>query len=315
MPNNSLYNKIVTTSPHVEMIARHLYHFIKPLIKKSKNKKKTISQKHKNIEKILDHLKSQGLKEGDILVVHSSFSALKKFGLSPSEIVDQLLKIIGESGTLAMPAIAIYPNELMEKQMKEDELLKQKYIYDVQSTKIWTGALPKVLIKHKSAKRSLHPLNSMVAIGAKASEMMKGNEDDLFPNGKKSSWEYCHQKNAFILGLGTDLTHSLTMIHVAEDTKGEKWYIKDWYHDRKFIVKNGDEEREIHVKERKHKWGQLHFGERNLANDLIKNNVLESIFIEDTVVETLRAKSLVEFLDSKNSTGYPYFWVKKHIKK
>lgn len=316
MANSSFYEKIVSKSPHIEMLARRTYRFLLPVLnfkKKKKTKKKNTNTASADFNKILDHLTQQGLKSGDILVVHAAFSALKKFELPPLEVIQKLLDILGPEGTLAMPGIPIYPNQLLEKEMPEKELIQQKYIYDVNSTRIWTGALAKEMIRHKDSERSYHPLNSMVAIGAKAKEMMKGNDKELYPNGQQSSWNYCAKNKAFVLGLGTDLTHSLTMIHVAEDTKGGDWYMKNWYQDRVFIVKDGTREREMNVKERRHVWGKFHFGERNLSKDLIKYNIMTSHTVEDTLLECMRANELIHFLDSKNKSGYPYFWVKKHL--
>ena len=70
----------------------------------------------------------------------------------------------------------------------------------------------------------------------------------------------------------------------------------------------------IVVKERKPNWGKLHFGERNLAKDLINSEIINSNVIEGTLVEILRADELINFLNERNSKGYPYFWVKKHLK-
>lgn len=318
MANSSLYEKIVSKSPHVEMLARRTYRILEPAFRgklKPKKKKNNNTSQTADFDKVLDYLKEQEVRQGDILVVHSSFSALKKFGLSPAEIIDKLLKFVGQEGTLAMPGIPIFPDQLIEGGLPEAELIQQKYIYDVNSTKIWTGALPKEMIKRDDSERSHHPLNSMVAIGAKAKEMMKDNDKELYANGKKSSWNYCAVNKAFVLGLGTDLTHSLTMIHVAEDTKGENWYIKNWYQDRVFIVKDENKEKEIKVKERRYNWGKLHFGERNLAEDLIKDKIMDSHIVENTLLESMRADELIQYLNSRNKAGYPYFWVSKHLKK
>ena len=317
MANSSFYQKIVSISPHVEMLARRLYYAIPDSIRRKRfQKKKNIPIHNKaNFSNILNYIKSKGLKKDDILIVHSSFSELKKFNLSPSEIIDELLGLCGSKGTLAMPAMAIYPNKLPNSNITDAELINKKYTYDVDSTKIWTGILPKEMIKRDESIRSRHPLNTMVAIGPKAKEMMNDNENDPYPNGSKSSWNYCRVNSAFVIGLGTDLTHSLTMIHVAEDIKESAWYVNNWYHDRVFCIKDKEKIVDIKVKERRAKWGKLHFGERNLASDLINDNIMESLIIQDTLLESLRADKLIDYLNMRNSSGYPYFWVKRYLKK
>ncbi len=309
MANTSFYQRISAISPNIEMINRRLYYLLKPIIDKLiKNKQKR--NKKSDIEffdfnNILNKLIKRGLKSGDILVMHASFNELKGCNLSPIEIVNKILEYLGPEGTLAMPAITIYPKPLIDGDGKIHDVFE----YDVKSTKIWTGALAKAMITDPRSVRSLHPLNSMVAIGSKAEAMMENNEKDLYPCGINSSWNYCCLQNALVLGLGTDLPHSLTMIHVAEDTKGEKWVVPEWYQDRKFRVKNGEHVFELSVKERKYKWGKFHYAERNLAKDLISNNIMKTGSCGNILIETLRSIELIEFLENNNIKGYPYFWV------
>lgn len=317
MANKSVLEKLMAFSPHIEMMVRRIYYYLKPLlfIDLKARKASNLNKSNLDFSTILMKIKESGYEEGQILIVHSAFSSLKKFGLSPKELIDALIEFVGDNGTLAMPAIAIYPNETLKKELTSSELLKQKYKYDPNSLEIWTGALPKELISRPESFRSYHPLNSMVAIGAEAEMMMYQNEKDFYPNGEKSSWNYCAKRNAFIVGIGVDLTHSLTMIHVAEDILGEdNWYINNWYQDRTFIVSFPDGDKEVYVKERKHHWGRLHFGERNLANDLIKFGILKSVEIEEVLIESLNSKELINYLESKNRTGYPYFWVSNNLR-
>lgn len=322
MANTSIYQKVVAISPNMEMFGRRLYYFMKPIAdkiisnKRPKNLEKEKEVIKKDFTQILKAIKNAGLKNGDILIVHSSFSNLKKFGLTPTQINDLLLQELGEKGTLAMPAIQIYPNEVEKPAISEEELLNQRYVYELKSTNIWTGALPKELINRTNSIRSKHPLNSMITFGKEASAICKDNELEKYPNGDGSSWNYCCKRNAFILGLGTDLTHSLTMIHVAEDVLGENgWHIKDWYQDRVFRLKTDEIEIDLYVKERKHKWGKFYFGERTLAKDLIKGGILKTQVVEDTVVETMRAGDLINYLNKRNRNGYPYFWLGSNLRK
>lgn len=311
MANVTIYQKISALSPHIEMINRRLYYFLKPIVDRFLKKKisnkgpKNTTNPNLDFNLIIRELKDRGLNSGDILVMHASFNELKVLGLSPIEIVNSLLDYLGPEGTLAMPSIAIYP----EPQVEKDGTIKNIFDYDVKSTKIWTGAIAKAMISDPRSHRSLHPLNSMVAIGKHAIKMMEDNEKDPYPCGVMSSWSFCANRNAFVLGLGTDLTHSLTMIHVAEDTQGENWVVPNWYQDRIFRIINGENTFQLKVKERKYKWGKLHFAERNLAKELINRKVLKSKLVGNILIESLRSNELVTFLENRNIKGYPYFWV------
>ena len=41
--------------------------------------------------------------------------------------------------------------------------------------------------------------------------------------GPNSGWKYCAENNAIVVGLGIDLVHSLTIMHVAEENH-DNWY-------------------------------------------------------------------------------------------
>lgn len=315
MANTSLYEKIVAISPHIEMVAWRVYWLLLPLKRKKKvekNKKVRAHAKQEgDFDKILNHLTEQGLKQGDILVVHSSFSAIKKFGLPPAEVVQKFLDLLGPEGTLVMPAFPIYPNRLMDEKMSEAELVKQKYVYDMNSDKIWTGALAKAMLRKDDSERSCQPLNPTVAIGAQAKAMMKDNHKEIYTHGPLSSWNYCALNGAFVLGLGTDLPHCLTILHVSEDRKNVDWPIKNWYQDRTFIVKDkSGEEREVNVKERRYRWGMLHYAERNTSKHLIRDKVMSSHVVEGVLMECLRGDELMTYLEARNEFGYPYYWGK-----
>ena len=117
----------------------------------------------------------------------------------------------------------------------------------------------------------------MVSIGKLASNMMENNiqTDNLSSCGPNSSWNFCFENNADIIGIGIDLVHSLTMIHVAEETIN--WPIKNWYIDRSFKIIDNEKIVYLKIKDRNPKWGKKHFAERTLYKDLINNNILKII--------------------------------------
>ena len=151
----------------------------------------------------------------------------------------------------------------------------------------------------------------MVAEGPLASQIMKDNlkGNSPLPCGVNSSWNNCVEHNGIIIGLGTDLTHSLTMIHVAEDVLDENWPVQNWYREKHFKIVDGEIEINKTLRERKPHWGALHYGERTLCKDLISLGIMKSTIIDGVIVEILNSKELISFLNSKNKKGYPYFWV------
>lgn len=316
MPNVSILQKVFALSPHVEMIGRLMYwRNVKKLSEKAKRSRKANPAERQAVDfsKIEQHLKQNGVQQGCLLLVHSAFGPLKGAGIKPNGILDILLALVGREGTLAMPAIASYPNDPPPQEYLSFDVADEVFVYDVEHSPISTGVLPKLLAKREGAVRSRHPINSMVAAGPLAKHLMTDNlaGDSPLACGVNSSWKKCVDANAWIIGLGTDLTHSLTMIHVAEDVMDQSWPVQPWYREKKYLVKDGDYSKEFLLRERKPKWGALHFGERTLCKDLINEGLLKTTTIDGVIVEILKATDLIDFLNSKNQKGYPYFWVNR----
>jgi aminoglycoside 3-N-acetyltransferase len=269
---NYIYNKIACISPNIEVLLRLIYWNNVNILSRfkprfhSRQKEAVIPVDFKRIKEVL---KKGGVKNGSLLIVHSSYDSLKCTGLSPDEIIDALLELIGEEGTLAMPVIRRY---------KEQPRKGKEYItyntdtivctYNVQKTPVVTGIIPYYLMLREDSVTSRHPLSTMTAIGPLARAMMEHNLDGDKPSshGPNSSWKYCLDHNSLVIGLGIDLVHSLSIMHVAEESFSD-WPVKDWYRERQFKIQDKDFKTDIAVKERKPKWGTLYFAEKNLKKN------------------------------------------------
>ena len=178
-----------------------------------------------------EKINSLEIKKGDILLVHSSMDGLAKLGLSPQELLDFLLDLVGETGTLVMPA---YPKEVIDNNI---------YVYDVNKSIPSTGLLPFIFFKYYSnVERSSFPLNTLAAKGWEAKNIVQDNLKDVYSQGEYSSWKYCIERNMKILFLGVEACTCNTFIHYPEDILGESWPIKDFFIEKKFkiIQKNGE---------------------------------------------------------------------------
>lgn len=309
-------NSILRISPYIEIIVRNIYWRSEALVgfvKKRRASKKTRPvhpQPQTDIDKIIENLSSRGIKKGDILIVHSAFKPISKRA-TPASVCSALKSLVGEEGTLVLPAIPFYKEEPSGVSLLQTDLSDLVCEYDPVTTKTWTGVLATHLMAQSEARRSLHPLNSVVALGPHTEEMLKNNLEGDRPTacGINSSWYYCAQKNAKVVALGVDMAHSLTMIHVAEDMDPEAWCVPNWYRDRKFHINMGGRSEIKTVRERCPKWGMLHYAERTLDRDLCREGILTKEFVDGVEVSILESAKLIDFLKSKNKTGYPYYMV------
>jgi len=314
MTVNSLYTKIALLSPRVEVKLRQLYWNNVSRLKKAANashKTHNTVQKTVEFQKLVSWLKSNGVGEGSLLIVHSSYEVLEATGLEPEAIVEELLRLVGNTGTLAMPAIRKFKGEPSYAERTGNEIMGIVCKYNVRKTKVSSGVLPYYMVLREDSEVSRFPLNPMVAIGPLAKEMMEHNIDGEWskPHGPNSAWKFCYDHNAIVVGLGASLEHYNTITHVAEEAFGD-WHWSDdfWYCKRTFDVVDGDFEKRINILERKPYIGKLHFAEKNLYRDLIKDGIVKEDIIDETIpvfIET--AQGYINYLRSKNKNGYPYF--------
>lgn len=315
---DSIYDKIISISPYFEVILRKIYWQSSLLIKykkKLQNEKRKKS-KFKNevlFSEIINKMKEKGIAKGDLTIVHSSMIGLKPYGIKPKEVINSLLDLIGSEGTLAIPTYPYFRENPTGKDYMTKDLSNLVLEYCPDKTLAWTGMIPNVFLTYPNVIRSRHPLNTLAAKGPLAERMMKNNISGYkpLPNGENSSWKFCVDHKAKIIGLGVDLTDSLTMIHTAEDTEPKKWDKYDWYRDRKFRIIDKDKSIEIVVRERKPEKA-IHLAKKTLAKDLLNEGILTRDNIGGAKLEIiLESKRLIEFLKSKNKNGYPYFMLKK----
>lgn len=298
---SKLYERIALTSPYVEVMMRKLYWKNVKHLKRFRPynalaKKKRINRPKVDFTEIENYLRTQGIGEGSLLIVHSSYDNLLGTGLSPEEIVERLLQLIGPTGTLAMPAMRKYkeePEGYDRLTVSTDNLV---CTYKPRKTMVKTGWLPLVMVHRSDSVVSRHPLDTMVAIGPLAKAMMEHNLDGDYPasHGSGSSWKFCYDHNAKIIGLGVNLNHYNSIFHVNEEAFDD-WYIRDedWYRLRKFHIIDGDFDKVVTVRERKPEWGMLRFAELNASKDMAKHHLITHYTISDIDIYTEDAKEIV----------------------
>lgn len=315
MSLSSIYNKIALISPYVEILLRRIYWSNVDKLKKYNPNKATSkvefnTKSHVDFEKVIDWLRKQGVGEGSLLIVHSGYGELECTGLSPDQIIDRLLNLIGPTGTLAMPVIRRFKE--LEKAKKEGvDITNIVCKYNVKKTMITSGILPYTLMLRNDSVVSHHPFNPLCAVGPLANEMMKKNIEGEAPapHGKNSCWKFCLDHGAKVCSIGTDIEHHNTIMHVVEEAFDDWYWSEDlWYDKYKFqIIDENKNSKEIIVSNRKDEWGRLHIAEINVCNAEKKAGVMVSDKIGDITVGFVNPEKMVELLKSKNKKGYPYF--------
>jgi aminoglycoside 3-N-acetyltransferase len=159
-------------------------------------------------------LRQVGLKEGDIVGVHSSLSRFGCVEGGAEAVIDALLAVVGKSGSVVMPAYSTNREHLPTT--PEDEAMgittKSRLLpYDPQTEPCWTGKIPETFRRRPEALRGDHPTHSLAAIGPHASRLLQG-------------WRSLLELDGSILLLGVTLAVCSAM-HLAEENVELPGYI------------------------------------------------------------------------------------------
>ena len=307
---SKIYNKIALSSPESEVFLRKLYWKNVSLLSfLSPNKSNRIYREEELIfDDVLKFLSDNGVVEGTNIVVHSSYANLKPIALSPREVIEELIKLIGEKGTIAMPVIRKFDEDkLTLKEQLRDQIKDITCTYDVQKSKVTSGVLAYTLMKFPESVTSNFPLNPLTAFGPLSKAMMKNNLEGEAPSahGPNSSWKFCADNDAFVIYLGVDFGHHLTMQQVAAESN-IKWPIKDFYVERKFNIIDGEESLNKTIKERRLKW-TMYLAEKNVRRELVNEGIVKVTKIKEVPVCILKAKELFDFYNNHKNPTYPYY--------
>lgn len=311
---NALYGRF----PTVEVACRHVYSRVKKFdfVKKNKAVRKAKDalmgrpareEGGRSWENYCKYIEGLGIKNGDILIVHSSMDGLRKMDVGKEEAVGFLRDLVGPDGTLVMPAYPAFKKKPVR--VSFDEEIEEARKYNPDKTIAWTGILPNYLCTLEGARRSLFPIDTLAAIGRDADAMMEGNLNGRISHGKLTAWDYCYQRHARVLYFGIGPAYCISELHVYEDMNPEEWPIKGWYKSQKFFITNGNETTEFTCRARKIFWDQYMTTNYGIAR-LIKNGLMRFDNVEDTPIGFLPdLYAMTDFVgESVKKKGDLLFW-------
>jgi aminoglycoside 3-N-acetyltransferase len=158
-----------------------------------------------------------GVKNDDILLVHSGISNLGKVEGGAKSLLTLIREKVGGNGTLLFPAFPITSTMF--------ELLSSGYTFNSLKTPSRMGTLTEVALNVEGRYRSIHPSHSVVAIGAKGAEFVADHHLSRHPFDEKSPFWKLTKHNGKILLVGVGL-NSVTSFHVIEDVMGDRFPVK-----------------------------------------------------------------------------------------
>ncbi|AEA45136.1 AAC(3) family N-acetyltransferase [Fluviicola taffensis] len=188
--------------------------------KKNKQRKSIQEQADKGegliLDQLIKELRTCGIKEGDSVLVHTSFSKIGFVEGGPKTVVDGLLSVIGVSGNLLMPSS---PNA--GYQLNYIQKIRE---FDVRNEPSKMGAITEYFRKIPGVKRSESPTEPVCCFGPKADWFTSGHLGELTPYTENSPFARLAEANGKILYIGVTLDNAGTSLHILEDTVSDFKY-------------------------------------------------------------------------------------------
>jgi aminoglycoside N3'-acetyltransferase/acyl carrier protein len=157
----------------------------------------------------LEHqLKLMGLTAGDTVVMHSAFRVFNGFAGTPEQVIACVLKVIGESGTLAMVSLPYTGSTAA--------YLRTGVPFDVRQTRSAMGVITEIFRQTPGVVRSVNPAHPILAWGPAAPWLIADHEHTLYSCGKGSPFEKLVQLQAKALLFDVSL-RTLTFFHYVQD--------------------------------------------------------------------------------------------------
>ena len=156
---------------------------------------------------VVGQLRSLGVRPGDLLLVHTSFRAIRPIAGGPEGLIAALLEAVGAAGTLAMPGWT-----------SDDTAL-----FDPATTPCPEdlGITAETFRRMPGVERSTHPM-AFIAKGPLAGAVVAGDLP-LPPHGPESPVGIIHAFDGkiLLLGVGQDAN---TTLHMAESVAGVPYW-------------------------------------------------------------------------------------------
>lgn len=143
-----------------QILKRRIEHARKKTLEKLKK------EPHFKKDDLVDDLRRLGLQEGDTVLVHSSLSKIGYVEGGADTVIDALLEVIGNQGTLLMPTLTV--GGRMVSQLREGRL------FDYRNTPTGLGIINEAFRKRAGVLRSIHPTHSVCGIGPNAEFLLGG---------------------------------------------------------------------------------------------------------------------------------------------
>ncbi|HCE42966.1 MAG TPA: hypothetical protein DET40_05415 [Lentisphaeria bacterium] len=162
---------------------------------------------------IADAIRKTGIKEGDLVLVHSALSSFGRIEGGAETVIDAILETVGPKGTVLFPTFNVsftYFEGTINKNQKYRPFDKND------PSRVTVGKIPQAFLKRKGVLRSEHPSHSVAGIGPLAEKCLAGHKETDSPTGKTSPFAKLLEFKGKTLYFGSGIAPT-TFLHYLED--------------------------------------------------------------------------------------------------
>jgi len=149
-----------------------------------------------------------GIRTGEIILVHSSLSAIGHVQGGAETVVKALIKAVSPGGTV------LFPTNVFRGSVTE--FLRRVHCVDLRQYPSQLGAITRAACKYHGSLRSIHPSHPVVGIGPHAPDILSEHARAEGPCGMLSPYHEIAGKNGKILLLGVS-SDCNTSLHTVEE--------------------------------------------------------------------------------------------------
>lgn len=155
-----------------------------------------------------DGLRRLGVRDGDALMVHSSFDSFAGFTGNLMDVISALQRAVGDSGTVLMPAIPFRGSALA--------YVRERTVFDVRRAPSRMGLITEIFRRLPDVNVSVHPTHSVAARGALAEALTSDHHHAQTPCGRGSPFHKLFELGGKTLLLGVGIG-AMTLYHAVEE--------------------------------------------------------------------------------------------------
>lgn len=152
-------------------------------------------------------LTTLGLTSGDTVLIHSSYKSMGGLDGGIATLIDALMSVIGERGTLIAPTLSF------------KTVTPENPTFNYLETPSCVGAISEFIRNHEASVRSIHPTHSCSVLGYSTDYYIKDHELDRTPAGEHSPFRKLMECGGKILMLGCGANCN-TSFHAIEEIAG-----------------------------------------------------------------------------------------------